>query len=131
MMMRYGVNTPKTAGNTNKWKKKICMCNSDGARAHFERSRTRQHRTRKEGYHQEFRKTILDYTKRNMCTKSPYYAWMYKDARTKNPILAKFLHETHYEENDDEGEWYMTDDNWRYFKEFAEIMSDIEAARRR
>jgi hypothetical protein len=25
--------------------------------------------------------------------------------------------------------WYMTDDNWRYFKEFvAEIMSDIEAA---
>jgi hypothetical protein len=54
---------------------------------------------------------------------------MYKDARTKNPILAKFLHETHYEENDDEGEWYMTDDNWRYFKEFvAEIMSDIEAA---
>jgi nuclear transport factor 2 (NTF2) superfamily protein len=79
----------------------------------------------------EFRKTILDYTKRNMCTKSPYYAWMYKDARTKNPILAKFLHETHYEENDDEGEWYMTDDNWRYFKEFAGIMSDIEAARRR
>jgi hypothetical protein len=50
------------------------------------------------------------------------------NARTKNPILAKFLHETHYEENDDEGEWYMTDDNWRYFKEFvAEIMSDIEA----
>jgi hypothetical protein len=47
----------------------------------------------------------------------------------ENPILAKFLHETHYEENDDEGEWYMTDDNWRYFKEFvAEIMSDIEAA---
>jgi hypothetical protein len=53
---------------------------------------------------------------------------MYKDARTKNPILAKFLHETHYEENDDEGEWYMTDDNWRYFKEFVAGMSDIEAA---
>jgi hypothetical protein len=36
------------------------MCNSDGARAHFERSRTRQHRTRKEGIIKEFRKTILD-----------------------------------------------------------------------
>jgi hypothetical protein len=23
--------------------------------------------------------------------------------RVRNPILAKFLHETHYEENDDEG----------------------------
>jgi hypothetical protein len=49
MMIRYGINTPKNGWKHKQVIKKICMCKTDGARAHI---RTRQHRTRKEGYHQ-------------------------------------------------------------------------------